>query len=122
MWIPEALAFTDFTLGAKVFAGSLLSSLSKICNSLQLCFLHKDNLLLTPVVSSEGSLAGSEHCLEKIISKPRCMQLDFRNCNWVMPSPSLQENKKKEEGNSGGNEAFSIDAETANLSQLIFAL
>lgn len=96
---------------------SPLSSLPKICNSLQLCFLYKDNLLLTPVVSSEGSLSGSEHYLGKILSRPHCMQLDFRNCNWVMPSPS----PRKIKGTVGKNKAFCIDAKPANLSQLIFA-
>lgn len=95
----------------------LLSSLSKICDSLQLCFLYKDNLLLTPVVSSEGSLAWSEHYLVKILLRPHWMQLDFRNCNWVMPSPS----PRKIKGTVGKNKAFCIDAKAANLSQLIFA-
>lgn len=83
----------------KYLLASTTSSLSKICNSLQPCFLHKDNLLLTPVVSSEGSLTGSEHDLVKILPKPHCVQLDFRNWKWVISSY--------------------IDANPANLSQTL---
>lgn len=41
------------------------------------------------------------------------MQLDFRNYNWVMSSPSPR--------TKGGKKAFSIDAKPANLPELIFA-
>lgn len=71
-----------------------MSSLSKNCNSLQPCFFYKDNLLLIPVVSSEGSLTGSEHHLVKILLRPRCMQRDFRNCKWVISSPTPRKIKE----------------------------
>lgn len=85
----------------------------KIRNSHQPCFLYKDNLLLTPVVSREGSLSGNEHGLVKI--HIACSWIS-ETANGLCPSsPSRKMMKKTVEK----RRFFCIDANPANSSQML---